>query len=197
VTHKTEVGGVALNIETPEQLRAEFGAMMQRGVNPEAVYVQRMAKGVAELIVGVVRDPQFGPLVMAGTGGTEVELKRDVAFELAPLSARQAAGLLDRTAAGKLLAGFRGRPPADRAAVVDTILRLAQIALDWPEVQEIEINPLIVAEAAQAAGKSEAGAGVAVDARVRVAPLERVDGDAEGDMQSKRPAIGYQPSVPG
>jgi acetyl coenzyme A synthetase (ADP forming)-like protein len=168
VTHKTDVGGVALDIRTPGQLRTEFEAMMQRvdgsGIKAQEVYVQRMAKGAAELIVGVTRDPQFGPLVMAGAGGTQVELKRDVAFELAPLSAKQAEDMLDRTAAGKLLAGFRGSPPSDRAAAVDMILRLSQIALDCPEVQEIEINPLIVMEQGEGA--------VAIDARVRLATVE-------------------------
>jgi acetyltransferase len=172
VTHKSDVGGVALNIDTPEELRAEYEAMMARvrertrgrEMEVEGVHVQHMVEGVAELIVGVVRDPQFGPLTMAGVGGTGVELTRDVAFELAPLSARQAHDLLNRTGAGRLLAGFRGGPPADRGAVVGAILRLSQIALDWPEVQEIEINPLLVA------GESSSGSAIAVDARVRVGP---------------------------
>jgi acyl-CoA synthetase (NDP forming) len=118
-------------------------------------------KGVVELIIGVVRDPQFGPLVMVGTGGTQVEVKGDVAFELAPLSAKQARELLDRTSAGKLLAGFRGAPPSDSAAAIDAILRVSQIAMDYPEIQEIEINPLVVMKQGEGA--------TAVDARVRVA----------------------------
>lgn len=167
VTHKTDVGGVALNIRSAEQLRAEWAAMMGRvaerapGAAVQGGYVQQMLKGAVELIVGVVRDPQFGPLVMAGTGGTQVEVTRDVAFDLAPLSARQAHDLLDQTAAGKLLAGFRGAPPADRDAAVEVIVRLAQIMVDLPEIAEIEINPLMVM------GHGEGAA--AVDARVHVA----------------------------
>ena len=166
VTHKTEVGGVALNIGSAEQLRAEWDAMMRRAAerDPGAVvqggYVQQMLAGAVELIVGVVRDPQFGPLIMAGTGGTRVEVTRDVAFDLAPLSARQALALLDQTSAGKLLAGFRGAPPADREAAADVIVRLAQIMLDLPEIAEIEINPLMVMPQGQGAA--------AVDARVRI-----------------------------
>ncbi len=166
ISHKTDVGGVVLNIRSPGDLRAAFREMMARvrklapGAGVQGVYVQHMIAGQAELIVGVVRDAQFGPLVMAGTGGTQVELKRDVAFELAPLNHHQADALLDRTAAGRLLAGFRGAPPADRRAVVDVILRLAQIALDWPAISEIEINPLMVME--KGAGAS------AVDVRVRL-----------------------------
>jgi acetyltransferase len=177
------VGGVALNIRTEEDLRAAFEGMMrlsaaegvasEDGLKPlttqhpalstqvQGAYVQRMVKGQAELLVGVTRDPQFGPLVGVGIGGTQVELKRDVAFDLAPLSEKLAGDLLDRTSAGKLLAGFRGAPPADRAAAVDVILRLSQIAIDWPQIQEIEVNPLIVM------GQGEGA--VAVDARVRVA----------------------------
>jgi acetyltransferase len=117
-----------------------------------------MIQGEAEIIAGVVRDPQFGPLVMAGLGGVQVELLGDTAFELAPLTAAQAGAMLDRTAAGKVLAGYRGKSPADREPVVQAILALAQIALDWPQVAEIEINPLIV---------RQRGA-VAVDARVRL-----------------------------
>ena len=189
VTHKTEVGGVRLDIRGPEQLRSEFEALVSADTSPTEVssilrklrthrpssnsnglrseeprvYVQRMVKGMAQLIVGLTRDPQFGPLAMVGTGGTEVELKRDVAFELAPMSAKQADDTLDRTAAGKLLAGFRGTPPADRAAVVDVILRLSQIVLDWPEIAEIEVNPLIVTQQGVSVGPTVA----AVDARVR------------------------------
>ncbi len=168
VTHKTDVGGVVLDVESPEELRDAFEGMMARLKDQapdltviDGVYVQQMVPSGAELIVGVVRDPQFGPLVMVGKGGTQVELTRQVTFELAPLSRRQAGKMLDRTSASTLLAGYRGAPPADREAVVETIMRLAQIALDWPEVAEIEINPLIV---------MQEGEGVyAVDARVRLA----------------------------
>ena len=172
VTHKTDIGGVTLGIATPAALRAAFAALLGRveerapGLAVEGVTVQRMAQG-AELIVGVVRDPQFGPLLMAGLGGTAVELQRAVAFELAPLSAEQAGALLDSTAAGRLLAGFRGAPPADRAAVVDVILRLAQLVCECPEIQEVEINPLVVMPAG--------GGAVAVDVRVRAAPATPLD----------------------
>jgi acetyl coenzyme A synthetase (ADP forming)-like protein len=166
IVHKSEAGGVALNIDGPEELRENYRAIMAHVKThaPEAViegvHVQKMIASGVELIVGVVRDPQFGPLVMVGVGGMQVELKRDVTFELAPLTASQAEGMLDRTGAGKLLAGFRGAPPADRAAVVDAILRLAQMALDHPGLAEIEINPLMVMAA-------DSGAW-AVDVRARV-----------------------------
>lgn len=162
VTHKTDVGGVALDLAGPADLEAAFRRLVGAVDDAERVAVQQMVRGEVELIVGMVRDPDFGPLMMVGTGGTYVELFDDVAFELAPLNARQAEEMLDRTAAGRLLAGYRGAPPADRDAVVETVLRLAQIALDWPQIAEIEINPLMV---------MAAGGGVsAVDVRVRLQP---------------------------
>ncbi|MBZ0275273.1 MAG: acetate--CoA ligase family protein, partial [Anaerolineae bacterium] len=156
VTHKSDVGGVILNLESGEAVEAAF-ARLTSGY-PGAVQVQAMVRGKAELIVGVVRDPQFGPLVMAGMGGVQVELVGDTAFELAPLTYHQADALLDRTAAGRILAGYRGQPPADRESVIRVMTALAQIALDWPQVAEIEINPLI----------AQPDGAVAVDARVRL-----------------------------
>lgn len=173
VTHKTDVGGVALNITAPEELRDSFEKMMltlkQNAPDLtiiDGMHVQQMVNGLTELIVGVVRDAQFGPLVMAGTGGTNVELARDVAFELAPLSRQQASRLIDRTAAGALLDGFRGQAPSDREAVIDVILSLSEIALNFPQIAEVEINPLIVMPQGEGA--------YAVDARLRLA----VDGKA-------------------
>lgn len=167
LTHKSDVGGVMVNLKTAREVRSHFTTLLKKTsrrlpktAHIKGAYVQRMITGETELIIGVVRDPQFGPLVMAGVGGTQVELKRDVAFEMAPLSRRQADEMLDRTGAGVLLGGFRGAPPADRAAVVETILQLAQIALDFPQITEIEINPLIVMPQGQGTW--------AVDARVRL-----------------------------
>jgi acetyl coenzyme A synthetase (ADP forming)-like protein len=166
VVHKSEVGGVILNIGGPDKLREAFTAIMTRAaehLSPsaiEGVYVQKMVPSGVDLIVGVVRDPQFGPLVMVGVGGIQVDLVRDVTFELAPLTPAQADAMIDRTSAGRLLAGFRGALPADRAAVVDVIVRLAQLAFDHPAIAEIEINPLMVMEAD--------GGTWAVDARARV-----------------------------
>lgn len=166
LTHKSDVGGVLLNITGPEALREGFQTLLDNASRQspvpavvEGVYVQQMVRGLAEVIVGVVRDPQFGPLVMVGAGGTAVELVGDVTFELAPLTRDQADAMLDHTTVGRRLAGYRGAAPADRAAVVDVILRLAQIAVDHPAIAEIEINPLIVM--AQGAA--------AVDARLRLA----------------------------
>ncbi len=166
IIHKIDVGGVVVNLDDSPAVQSAAAAMLGRArtARPEAtiegVHVQQMVTDGIELIVGVTRDAQFGPLVMTGAGGTAVELKRDVAFELAPLTIVDAAAMLDRTVAGALLGGYRGRPPADREAIEDVIVRLAQIAADLPQIAEIEINPVIV----RAEGKGV----VAVDVRVLV-----------------------------
>jgi acetyltransferase len=115
-----------------------------------------------EVIVGVVQDPQFGPLVMFGSGGVEVEGLKDIAFALAPLARDEAEHLLDSTWAGRKLCGYRNLPPADRAAVVNVLLRLAQLAADFPQLAEIEINPLRALPDGQGA--------VAVDVRIKTSP---------------------------
>ena len=96
------------------------------------------------MIVGVRRDLQFGPLALVGSGGIEVELLRDVATGIAPLNKAQASRLLDNTRAGTRLRGWRGMPPADRSATIEAMCRVAQIACDFPEIDELEINPLYV-----------------------------------------------------
>jgi acetyltransferase len=166
LTHKTDIGGVIVGLKNDLEVRSAFTDLMDHAaasLNPtqiKGVLVQQMVCGGRELIVGAVRDPQFGPLVMAGTGGTQVELVHDVAFDLAPLSHSAASTLFDQTAAGKLLAGFRGTEPADREAAVDVLLRLASIMVEHPQVIEIEINPLLVLSHGEGA--------FAVDTRVRI-----------------------------
>jgi acetyltransferase len=97
-----------------------------------------------DVIVGALQDPQFGPLVMFGAGGVETEELKDVSFALAPLTEEEAEYLLDSTWAGRKLKGYRSLPPADREAAVQVLLRFARFAADFPELAEIEINPLRV-----------------------------------------------------
>jgi acetyltransferase len=110
-----------------------------------------MLSGGQEIIVGVRRDPQFGPLALVGQGGVDVELLRDVAIGVAPLSRSRAERMLDSTRGGVRLKGWRGAAPADRVAVLDAMLRLSQIACDFPEISELEINPLYVLPEGQGA----------------------------------------------
>jgi acetyl coenzyme A synthetase (ADP forming)-like protein len=164
IAHKSDIGGVALDVNDARAVRAAFERIMTsaRHAAPEArldgVTLQPMLRAGQEVIVGAVRDEQFGPLIMFGAGGVEVEGQRDVAFGLAPLSRAEAEKMIDATFAGRRLRGFRGSPPADREAVIDRILRLAQFISDLPQIAEVEINPLhVTCEGA-----------VALDVRIRV-----------------------------
>ena len=150
ILHKSDSGGIALNILNPEQLRVEYDAMLARiaQIEPSArirgVMVEQMAPKGLEVIIGMRRDPTFGPLMMFGLGGTMVELLKDISFKVAPLTSEDIDEMIENTLAGKLLKGYRGSAKADMKAVKETIARLSQLSLDNPAISEIEINPLIV-----------------------------------------------------
>jgi len=154
--HKTELGGVALDLRSAEEVR---DAATRMG---GAVVVQPYLAGSAELLAGVVQDPVFGPLVAFGPGGTLAELIGSARFALAPLTDVDVEVALTTGKAARLLAGFRGAPAADAAAVGDVLLRLSQLAVDLPEVAELDLNPVL-------AGPTGA---VVVDARVRLARVQ-------------------------
>ncbi len=150
IIHKSDLGGVILD-QRNSQAVAESYIRITRNIQsarPDAritgVHVQRMFPKGQEVIIGGLQDPLFGPLVMFGSGGVEVEGLKDVAFALAPLPLEEAERLLDKTWAGRKLDGYRNLPPADRGAVLDVLMRLAQLVADQPELEEIEINPLLV-----------------------------------------------------
>lgn len=166
IPHRSDVGGVILNLGDADAVRTGFTTVTQRarenhpGAEIEGVHVQRMVPSGQEVIVGVVQDPQFGALVMFGSGGIEVEGLRDVAFALAPLTKIEGEEMLRSTWAGRKFMGFRNLPAADRAAVLDILIRLAQLGSDHSQLAEIEINPLRVFPEGQGA--------VAVDVRIRI-----------------------------
>ena len=135
--HKTETGGVALDLDSEEAVRA---AVERIGL---PVLVQPMVAGGAELLAGVVQDPTFGPLVAFGPGGIFAELIGEAQFRIAPLRLADADDLVTTGKAGTLVAGFRGKPPADAGALVDLVLRLARLAEDLPEVAELDLNPVL------------------------------------------------------
>ena len=108
------------------------------------VMVEQMAPKGVEVIVGMRRDPTFGPMMMFGLGGTMVELLKDISFKVAPLTSEDIDEMIDSTLAGKLLKGYRGSPKADIEAVKQVIASLSQLSMDTPAISEIEINPLIV-----------------------------------------------------
>lgn len=150
IAHKSDVGGVLLNLGDEQAVRLGFAAILEkaRAALPQAeihgVTVQPMIPSGQEVIVGAVQDAQFGALAMFGSGGVEVEGLKDVAFALAPITRGEAERMLEDTWAGRKLRGFRNLPAVDRPAVLETLARLAQLAADFPELAEIEINPLRV-----------------------------------------------------
>jgi acetyl coenzyme A synthetase (ADP forming)-like protein len=157
--HKTESGGIALDLRDEAQVRAA----VQRIGAP--VIVQSYLKGGTELLAGVVQDPVFGPLVAFGPGGVFAELIGEASFRIAPLTDVDAEELVTGGKAGRLVAGFRGTPPADEAALADLVHRLGRLAEDFPEVSELDLNPVL----------ARADGCIAVDARVRLRtrPSER------------------------
>jgi len=150
IPHKSDVDGVRLNLEDSEAVRRAFDQIMAdaRRAMPAArlqgVHVQRMLPGGQDVIIGVVQDPQFGPLLMFGSGGIEVEGLKDVEFCLAPPTTAELERLLEKTWAGRKLHGYRQIPAADLEAVRFALVCLGQLAADFPELLEIEINPLRV-----------------------------------------------------
>ncbi len=166
VVHKTDVGGVVLDIDHPDALRAALAdiarrlAQHQPGARIAGYTVQQMVRRprAVELIVGISTDPVFGPVVLFGQGGIAVEVVADQAVALPPLNRVLAADLVGRTRVAKLLAGYRDRPAADFDALCDALVRIGQMACDLPELAELDINPLL----ADSAGV------VALDARMRL-----------------------------
>ena len=150
--HKTETGGIALDLADEEAVAAAAAR-----IGPPVI-VQPMLERGAELLAGIVQDPVFGPLVAFGPGGVFAELIGDAAFRIAPLTDIDAEELVTRGKAGRLVAGFRGAAPADRAALEDLVHRLARLGEDLPAVAELDLNPVLALS----------DRCVAVDARVRV-----------------------------
>jgi acetyl coenzyme A synthetase (ADP forming)-like protein len=164
--HKSDVGGVVRGLDSPhavERAVATLGERMRAiDTRLDAVLLQREVEGGIEALVGVTTDPTFGPLVVCGLGGVLVELLRDVAFHLTPVTQVDAREMLDRLRARKLLDGYRGMPPGDRDALVDVILRVSALVEVVPEVQELDLNPVKILAPGHGA--------VVVDARLRLAP---------------------------
>ena len=150
ILHKTEMGGVLLGVQDATAANAGFVTLIERArisqpaAHIRGVQVQQMVDGGREIIVGVKRDPTFGPLVMFGLGGIYVEALADVSFRLAPLTAADAGEMIDEVRSASLLAGLRGAPAADRAALVDAIMRIGYLAADHPQIAELDVNPLLV-----------------------------------------------------
>jgi acetyltransferase len=152
IVHKTEADGVQVDLRAPEEVRAAWqrihagAARAAPGARVEGVVVQPMLKGGRELIAGLTRESGFGPLVMFGLGGVLVEVLGDVAFRIAPFGRADARDLIQSIRGVKLLEAVRGAPPVDRQALEDVLLRISQLAVDFPEIRELDVNPLLATE---------------------------------------------------
>jgi acyl-CoA synthetase (NDP forming) len=163
ILHKSDVGGVRLDLSSPDDVAKAYSAMAGHlGDAMEGAIVQPMLRGV-ELIAGVVTDPLFGPVVMFGSGGTAVELFGDRVLRILPLTDQDAHEMVRSIRGAPLLFGHRGAPACDVVAVEDILLRIARLADEVPQLSEMDLNPLIA---------SPSGA-VAVDVRIRLAPWRR------------------------
>ncbi len=169
LVHKSDVGGVALDLADEESVERAFGAMAASlGATMTGAVVQPMAHEGVELLVGITHDPSFGPIVLFGLGGVTAELLADRALRLVPVTDEDAHDLVRSLRGSPLLFGYRGRPAVDVAAVEDLILRVGALADEIPEIVEMDLNPVV----ASAAGV------VVLDVKIRVAPVgDRIPAD--------------------
>lgn len=168
ILHKTDIGGVRLNVQGATAVKDSFDLIMYRATRymPDAeiwgCLVQQQVHGGREVIIGMNRDPQFGPLVMFGLGGIYVEALKDVSFRVAPFSREEAMEMMREMRSFNLLLGVRGEARSDLRAIADTLLKVSQLVIDFPDIVEMDINPLIVFED----GKGAMG----IDMRLVLAP---------------------------
>lgn len=163
LTHKTEGDLIRLGIRSPQELAEAFRDLASRPIQGlEGMLLQEMVRGHRELVMGLIRDAQFGPCVMFGFGGIFTEVLNDVTFRVAPLEKWDAFEMMEEIRAKKILDAFRGEPPVDKEVLARALIALGEIGLQNPAVQEIDVNPLKVRE----------GKPIAVDALVVIATSE-------------------------
>ena len=167
IVHKTEFGGVRLNLDSEAAVRQAFLEIQQRVAQDnkleemDGVLIQPMISGGVEVMVGMTLDPLFGPLIGFGLGGIHVEILKDVCFRVTPITDRDAAEMVRAVKGFRLLEGYRGHPPADIPAIEDLLLRVARLVEEVPEIAELDLNPVIALPPGRACQ--------IVDARIRVA----------------------------
>jgi acetyl coenzyme A synthetase (ADP forming)-like protein len=168
IVHKTEMGGVQLNLQDHNAVRSAFTMIYDRLLKEQrldafdGVLVQPMISGVVELMVGVTQDPSFGPLLGFGLGGIHVEILKDICFRVTPITDRDAGEMVRSIKGYRLLEGYRGHPSADIAAIEDLLLRVARLVEEVPEIAELDLNPVIALPPGEGC--------VIIDARIRVLP---------------------------
>jgi len=152
VLHKSDVGGVILNLRDEEGVREAYRRIHENvkgevpGAVIEGILVQEMAPSSTEVIVGAIKDPTFGPTIMFGLGGIFVEILRDVSFRLVPIERVDAEEMISEIKAYKILEGARGMPKADKEALIGILLKTSEMLMDIPEIRELDLNPIMVYE---------------------------------------------------
>ncbi len=150
VIHKFDVGGVILNLKSSEEVRNAYNQIIEnvKRNKPDAkilgVNVQEMAPPSTEIIVGAIKDPQFGPTIMFGLGGIFVEVLKDVTFRIAPITEGDAREMISEIKAYPILKGFRGAPPADIEAIVKILVNVSKLVMEHQEIKELDLNPIMV-----------------------------------------------------
>jgi 4-hydroxybutyrate---CoA ligase (ADP-forming) len=152
IIHKSDAGGVKVGIKTEDELRNSFKTVTENAlkyksdVKVNGVLVQEMVKSAKETILGASQDPTFGPVIMFGLGGIYVEVLKDVVFRIVPIDEQEAVNMVESIKTIKLLKGVRGEKSSDLKAISDSLQRLSQLVVDFPEIKEFDINPLLVLE---------------------------------------------------
>jgi acyl-CoA synthetase (NDP forming) len=150
IIHKFDVGGVMLNLKTSQEVESAFNKISENVKKhlPKAritgITVQEMAPASTEVIVGEIKDPQFGQTLMFGLGGIFVEILKDVTFRIAPITEQEAKEMITEVKAYPLLQGYRGQPPADIDAIVKILLATSKLVMEHPEIKELDLNPVMV-----------------------------------------------------
>ena len=144
LSHKTEAGMVALNITDSDQVAQVFDELTSKAKNLDGILVEKMVRGSREFVIGLSRDPSFGPCVMFGLGGIFTEALKDVTFRVAPLTREDALEMIDEIKTKKLLGEFRGSPAVDREALARALVGVGDLGIKYDSIAEIDINPLII-----------------------------------------------------
>jgi len=152
IIHKSDVGGVLVGIKNQREVRTSYKQIVKsvKKHNPDAkiagILVQEMAPSGTEVIVGSIKDPQFGPAIMFGLGGVFVEVLKDVTFRIAPITEDEACEMMSEVKAYPLLKGYRNTPPADLTAITKILVNTSKLVMDHPEIKELDLNPIMVYE---------------------------------------------------
>ncbi len=152
IIHKSDVGGVIVDIKNQNDVRTSYKQIVRnvKKSNPDAkiagILVQEMAPSGTEVIVGSIKDPQFGPAIMFGLGGVFVEVLKDVTFRIAPITEDEACEMISEVKAYPLLKGYRNTPPADLKAITNILVNTSKLVMDHPEIKELDLNPIMVYE---------------------------------------------------